>query len=138
MTKVLDNMQIGLFKDETTQAENERTKNDMAKDIEKLLQQLTPTHQALPAPEIIIHEKILPLQALEGISIELVGSWYWISGETKKHKDTIKATGARYSAKREKWYYYDGMEVVRRGRSSKKSYEEIKETYGYVALKDEE
>lgn len=127
---------MDLFKEEMTQ--EERIKTNLAKDIEKLLQQVTQTQTALPEPAITIHEKILPLQALESITIELVGSWYWISGETKKHKDIIKATGARYSAKRKKWYWYEGIEGSRRGRYSKKSYEEIKETYGYIALKEEE
>lgn len=134
--KALESIQMDLFKEEMTQ--EERIKTNLAKDIEKLLQQVTQTQTALPEPAITIHENILPLQALDGINIELVGEWYWIAGETKKHKDTIKATGARYSAKRKKWYYYEGIETARRGRSSKKSYEEIKETYGYVPVKEED
>lgn len=127
-----------LEKAETVAAEIEEKdrKRKLEEKIEKELQAIEEKEEK----EVILEvpEKIASLIELKGITIELVGSWFWISGETKKHKDTIKTTGARYSAKRKKWYYYDGIEVARRGRSSKKSYEEIKETYGYVSLKEED
>lgn len=125
-----------LEKAETVAAEIEEKdrKRKLEEKIEKELQAIKEEKETV----LQVPEKIEKLIKLEGITIELVGSWYWIAGETKKHKDTIKTTGARYSAKRKKWYYYEGIEVARRGRSSKKSYEEIKESYGHVTLKDEE
>lgn len=42
---------------------------------------------------------------IPGIEIEQCGSWLWISGETKKHKDEIKAAGCYWSAKKKMWYW---------------------------------
>lgn len=129
-----------LEKAETAAAEIEEKerKRKLSEKIEKEIQALQKEEKEEKEVILEVPKKIEKLIELKGITIELVGSWYWISGETKKHKDTIKATGARYSAKRKKWYYYDDIENARRGRSSKKSYEEIKETYGYVSLKEED
>ena len=71
---------------------------------------------------------------LDGIIIEVVGSWVWVSGDTKPHKDTIKAAGFFWAAKKQKWYYRPEEE---KGRSSRgrKSYQEIKEKYGSTTVK---
>ena len=37
------------------------------------------------------------LLKLDGITVELCGSWLWLSGETKQHKDALKAAGCRWS-----------------------------------------
>lgn len=33
---------------------------------------------------------------LEGIKIELIGCWLWVTGETKQHKDILKAEPAKF------------------------------------------
>lgn len=40
--------------------------------------------------------------------IELIGSWVWITGNTKKHKEKIKALGCRFSKNKLCWYYHTG------------------------------
>ena len=47
--------------------------------------------------EILIH--------LDGIIIEQCGGWLWLSGETRKHKETLKAAGCYWSAKKKMWYW---------------------------------
>jgi len=42
---------------------------------------------------------------LSGITIEVCGSWVWVSGETKPHKDTIKAAGGKWAPKKQEWYF---------------------------------
>lgn len=42
---------------------------------------------------------------IPGIVIELCGSWVWISGETRPHKDTLKAAGCWWASKKKMWYW---------------------------------
>ncbi len=70
--------------------------------------------------------------ALEGIEIDLVGSWLWITGETKRHKDALKAAGFRWASKKLAWYWYPEWAAVERG--SRKSLDQIKDKYGSSRL----
>lgn len=45
------------------------------------------------------------LEKIDGIIWEQSGDWYWISGDTLPHKETLKALGCRWSKKRQKWYW---------------------------------
>lgn len=42
----------------------------------------------------------------DGCKLEVVKGVKWISGNTKKHKDTLKAAGYRWSSKRGAWYRF--------------------------------
>lgn len=42
---------------------------------------------------------------LSGINIEVCGAWVWLSGETRPHKDSIKAAGYRWARKKQTWYF---------------------------------
>lgn len=75
------------------------------------------------------------LMSLEDLSIDIVGSWIWISGDTKKHKEALKALKLRYSGAKKMWYWFDGIGKAKRKASSKKSYKDIKDTYGAVSFK---
>lgn len=63
----------------------------------------------------------------EGLTIEIVGSWIWLSGDTYKYLRVIKQMGFQYSAKHKKYYLLDG-ESSRRG--SKYSFKQICDIYG--------
>ena len=40
----------------------------------------------------------------EGIEIEVCGSWVWVSGDTKPHKERLKALGFCWHSKKHCWY----------------------------------
>lgn len=42
---------------------------------------------------------------LDGLTLEISGSWLWVTGETYKHKEIIKDLGLKYSRKHVAWYY---------------------------------
>lgn len=65
---------------------------------------------------------------LEGINIEILKDWVWISGNTKPHRETLKAAGFYWASKKMKWYYRE--EQHKCSSRGKKSFEEIKQTYG--------
>lgn len=46
------------------------------------------------------------LLKLDGIEIELCGSWLWISGDTFAVKDQLKAAGCRWQRQKRKWFWH--------------------------------
>lgn len=82
------------------------------------------------------------LISMDGITVEACGTWLWVSGATKEHKDALKACGFRYAAQKQKWYkapagtkHYKGkktwtMQQIRDAYGSKvvENAEEIEET----------
>jgi len=80
-------------------------------------------------------EKIISLILhYENITIELVGSWIWISGDTKEIKDKLKELNFKWASKKKMWYYGE-----MKGRNPKqKSMDEIKSKYGSQTFKKKE
>src|SRR5690606_15148649 len=50
-------------------------------------------------------QKIFSVSSLSGVTVELCGSWIWISGDTKTHKEIFKTSGFKWSPKKCMWYY---------------------------------
>lgn len=75
---------------------------------------------------------IIDIMDLEGIEIELIGSWIWVSGDTRTHKDLFKGLGFNWASKKKMWYWrVDEYKSFGRG---KKSIQEIRDTYGSEKL----
>ena len=66
---------------------------------------------------------------LPGLTVELCGSWLWISGETRQHKDALKAAGCRWSSSKTMWYWRH-PEDARGHYRGKRSMNEIRSKYG--------
>lgn len=64
----------------------------------------------------------------EGVQIDLVGRWIWVTGNTYPYKDIIKSLGFRYASKKKAWYWH----TVEDSCKSRKglSLDEIKSKYG--------
>jgi curved DNA-binding protein CbpA len=41
---------------------------------------------------------------MEGLEIEICGSWLWVGGNTKEHKEGLKELGMRWASKKQRWY----------------------------------
>lgn len=65
---------------------------------------------------------------LQGIIIEIVGNWLWVTGNTYALKNEIKAAGFKFARKKVAWYWNNGDYKKR----SKKQFHlnEIKSMYG--------
>lgn len=61
-----------------------------------------------------IRQAIEKIITLAGLEIEICGLWVWVGGETKPVKDTLKAAGYMWAAKKEKWYFA-GVPASHRG-----------------------
>ena len=70
---------------------------------------------------------------LDGIEIDIVGTWVWLSGNTYPHRETIKAAGFFFSSKHKKWYFNGSTKKSRK--HSKLSYEEVKNIHGCKTVK---
>jgi len=76
-------------------------------------------HQCTETPEEF-RDIIEKLFHIEGIDIELCGSWLWISGETYAHKAELKAAGCMWASQKKMWYWRhpeDGMGHNRKSQS---------------------
>ncbi len=61
-------------------------------------------------------EIIEELKGIEGLELEVCGSWLWISGKTKEHKELLKSLGLFYASKKQKWYFRPAEYKSRRHR----------------------
>lgn len=73
---------------------------------------------------------IQKLVRCDGLVIEIVGSWIWVSGTTYKYLRGIKSLGFKYSTKQKRYYYTEDYS----GRRSHLTYDQIKEKYGYKEI----
>lgn len=97
--------------------------NLSAEDTEREILQSEAYREAL---ERIIH--------LNGITIELVGYWIWVTGETRLHRDELKKAGFFFAPKKLAWYFRTGEYKVAKG--GKKSLDEIRSKYGTEVISD--
>lgn len=50
-------------------------------------------------------EAVYKIIHLDGLEIELCGAWLWVSGDTYKHRDALKAAGYRWASAKKMWYW---------------------------------
>lgn len=65
---------------------------------------------------------------LPNINIEIIGTWIWVTGETKEVKEDLKKSGFKYSKNKKAWYFYEGS--FRKTRNENFSLDEIRSFYG--------
>jgi len=81
--------------------------------------------------DLEIEKVISQILHFENLIIEVVGSWIWLSGDTKPIKDKLKDLSFRYAYKKKMWYF---GEKIRNGGKTK-SMEDIKSKYGCEIIK---
>ena len=74
-------------------------------------------------------EVIAALLKLDGLTVELCGCWLWISGNTREHKEALKAAGCRWSKQKMMWYWRH-PEDKRSYYRSKSTMSDIRQKYG--------
>lgn len=89
------------------------------------------TYTYNPEVEGKIKEAITNLLALDmqKVDIWLIGTWVWIEGETKPHKNELKALGCRWHSKRGCWYIAGTQSTGYRRRNGK-GLEDLANDYG--------
>ena len=76
---------------------------------------------------------------LEGVNVEICGSWIWASGNTLTHKDRLKSLGFKWAYKKRAWYYH--TEPYRKRSHRELTLDEIRDMFGsqsYTTKAEEE
>ena len=82
--------------------------------------------------DLELEKVISKILHFENIVIEVVGSWIWLSGDTKSIKETLKELNFKWASKKKMWYYGE-----MKGRNPKqKSMDDIKAKYGSQTIKN--
>ena len=81
--------------------------------------------------DIEIEKIISQILHYENINITIIGSWIWISGDTKPIKDKLKELSFRWAKVKQMWCY---GEKIRNGGKTK-SMENIRSKYRYSTVK---
>lgn len=69
----------------------------------------------------------------DDLTVEVIGSWLWVTGNTMEHRAELKAAGLKYAGRKQAWYFHFGAYR----KKSKKEYtmDELREEYGSTEIK---
>ena len=99
----------------------------LLKNTHKTKEGKTYTKTTNEAPSDFIN-LINELLKMFGIHIEVIGSFVWVSGDTKPHKDALKVLGFRWHTAKKMWY--KAPEDYRKYTNKKYTIEEVRNMYG--------
>lgn len=71
--------------------------------------------------------------SLSGITLEVCGSWIWVTGNTYPHKTVFKQAGFMWASKKKQWYFRP-PEWRSSNRGGEWDMETIRECYGSEAV----
>lgn len=107
---------------------------EINKQYEAMINKLSGTGKASKEDDIKDMEEfkdiIEKLLNLEGLEIEIVGSWLWVSGDTKPHKAILKELKFFWNRSRGLWQRKPSSMEGKKVRYSKADDSVIKDTYG--------
>lgn len=69
------------------------------------------------------------LSGIEELTLELVGAWIWVTGNTYPHRQTLKNAGYSFAPVKKAWYFRSENYKFR-NKGESKSLDEIKDKYG--------
>lgn len=95
----------------------------------------TYTKETTETPKEFIHI-INVLTKLNGIEVEICGSWIWVSGNTKEHKEVLKGLKFHYANKKQAWYYH--TEPYKKKSKRELTLDEIRDMFGSQKYKAKE
>jgi len=73
-------------------------------------------------------EIISQIIGLNGVAIEIIGNWIWVSGNTYPHREKLKQSGFYFASKKMMWYYRP--DDCKSANTKPKTIEEIRLKYG--------
>lgn len=73
---------------------------------------------------------IKEVMKMEGVVLELVGAWLWVTGNTRRYKEELKKAAFKYAPKKQAWYFRtEEFRVSKKGKADL-SLNDIKDKYG--------
>lgn len=52
-----------------------------------------------------LNEALNAVLVLDGLIVEICGIWVWVTGDTMKHKEALKAAGFKWAKKKLAWHF---------------------------------
>lgn len=93
-----------------------------------------PRDEEREAPEKF-REAVAATLNMDGVTVELCGSWLWVTGNTYPNRERLKEAGYRFSKNKVAWYWHDENSVSH----SKKRYslDEIRLMHGSETIRNQ-
>lgn len=89
------------------------------------------------AKENDVNENIIQqVKAMEGVVMEVCGTFLWLSGETYEHRKEIKSLGFRWAAGKQMWFLPPEGWHGRRGKGW--SMDHVRSQYGSQSVDEDE
>ena len=85
------------------------------------------------AEDKALREILQKIIGFSDITIELCGSWIWLSGNTYQYKAELKEIGFKWASKKKQWYWHS--EAFRKKGKKALSMDEIRNYYGSTEVK---
>jgi hypothetical protein len=81
------------------------------------------------ASELLYRDKIAAIAHLDGLELEIIGKWLWVSGNTYAHRETLKREGFCFAPVKKLWFFR-ALEYATRTRGEAQDINDIRTKYG--------
>ena len=75
-----------------------------------------------------LREVLQKIINFDGIEIEIVGTWIWVSGNTYSYKKELKELGFKWASQKKQWYFH--TDVFKKKSHKTLSMDDIRSYYG--------
>jgi hypothetical protein len=79
--------------------------------------------------ELLYRDKIAAIAHLDGLELEIIGKWLWVSGNTYAHREALKHEGFCFAPVKKLWFYR-ALEYATRTRGEARDINDIRTKYG--------
>lgn len=86
--------------------------------------------------DIKLREMLNKIIGFDGITIEIIGNWIWVSGNTYNYKNELKESGFKWASQKKMWYWKS--EVYQKKSRKTLSMNDIRNYYGSVKIQSTE
>ena len=86
--------------------------------------------------DVKLREVLQKIIHFTDITIEICGSWIWVSGNTYQYRKELKVLGFNWASQKKQWYWHSDT-YVKKSRKTL-SMQEIRNYYGSTEVKTEE
>jgi hypothetical protein len=91
-------------------------------------------HNAAHSTDDGFREIIVLIIHLENITIEIIGSWLWITGSTYQYREYLKSIGLKWQPKKSAWYWTNSE---KKRYTKTMSMDHIRSKYGSIIIENE-
>ena len=70
----------------------------------------------------------------DDLTVEVIGSWLWVTGNTQEHREELKAAGLKWAGRKQAWYFHFGAYRKRSGKEY--TMDDLRDRDGSTELKE--